>query len=215
MRKLFLIFVITIFIPFSAYSQITVNEILTGVEKRYKTGFTTDFVQSSTLKAIEVTDTASGKAMFKKPGKMRWEYIEPNKQIIISNGKKLWVYQPAEKQVSVGSAPAIFGDGKGASFLSDITLIRKKFIVSLTGESGKKHYAIKLIPREKGNIDITSIHLLITKKFIVDNIRTVNIYEDETVILLKNIIFVKNIKDSLFNFVTPKGVDEITLTEKN
>lgn len=214
MRSKFYILLIIVLIPISSFAELTINDILSKVEKKYTKAFSTDFVQSSTLKAIEVTDTASGKAMFKKPGKMRWEYLEPTKQIIISNGKKLWVYQPKEKQVSVGSSPAIFGNGKGASFLSDITLIRKNFIVSLTGESNDNHYAIKLIPREKGKIDITSIHLLLTKDFVVDSIRTINLYEDETVIKLKNIKFHNNLKDSLFNFVLPKGVDIVNLTGK-
>ena len=32
---------------------------------------------------MDITDTASGKAFFKRPGMMRWEYEEPDRQVIV------------------------------------------------------------------------------------------------------------------------------------
>jgi outer membrane lipoprotein carrier protein len=33
---------------------------------------------------------------FKKPGMMRWDYDQPNGKIVVSNGKKLLVYEPGD-----------------------------------------------------------------------------------------------------------------------
>jgi outer membrane lipoprotein carrier protein len=39
----------------------------------------------------------SGRVYFKKPGKMRWDYEEPDKVYYISDGKVLWNYVPESK----------------------------------------------------------------------------------------------------------------------
>ena len=52
----------------------TIDAIIAGVEERYNVpGFTADFDQESILKAMAVTDVASGKLMIRQPDKMRWE----------------------------------------------------------------------------------------------------------------------------------------------
>ncbi len=114
----------------------TIDTIIAGVETRYNVpGFTADFEQESILKAMAVTDTASGRLMVRQPGKMRWEYLVPDPQTIITDGKELWVYRPQENQVLVGKAPSFFGEGKGAGFLSNIKTVRKSFQLSLEPSS--------------------------------------------------------------------------------
>jgi outer membrane lipoprotein carrier protein len=111
---------------FAAEPELTLEQILDRVEKRYTDkSFKAEFAQESTLKAMDITDFASGKIFVRYPGMMRWEYEKPEKQIIVTDGHKLWIYRPADNQVTTGSAPAFFGDGTGASCLSDIKLIRR------------------------------------------------------------------------------------------
>jgi outer membrane lipoprotein carrier protein len=115
------------FVNAATASGTTLDKILDNVEKRYaSSGFSAKFDQTSTLRAVQITDTASGKAYFQYPGNMRWEYETPDKQYIITNNDFLWIYSPADNQLMKGNASQYFGDGKGASFLSDISLLRKK-----------------------------------------------------------------------------------------
>ncbi|WP_372682252.1 outer membrane lipoprotein carrier protein LolA, partial [Desulfosarcina sp.] len=98
--------------PSAAAADPTIDTIIAGVEARYNVpGFTADFEQESILKAMAVTDTASGRLMVRQPGKMRWEYLVPDPQTIITDGRELWVYRPQENQVLVGKAPSFFGEG--------------------------------------------------------------------------------------------------------
>ena len=41
---------------------------------------------------------ASGDVWLKKPGRMRWDYVTPEKKLMISDGKTLWVYEPEDAQ---------------------------------------------------------------------------------------------------------------------
>lgn len=191
-----------------------VDEILGCVEKRYSgSGFSARFFQVSVLKAMKITDTANGSAFFKKPGMMRWEYTVPDRQQIITDGTTLWIYRPDDKQVTVGVFPSFFGDGKGAGFLSDISLIRKKFMVSIGDGFVDSEHVLKLWPKEK-NIDISVIHLAISRETCeVIRIVTYNAYGDETRIELTDINFSENPPDSIFHFIIPPGTDIVRMDQ--
>ena len=199
---------------FAAESDLTLEQILDSLEQHYTNkSFTAEFGQESTLKAMDITDFATGKMYVRYPGMMRWEYQKPEKQIIITDGKKLWIYRPGDNQVMTGSAPAFFSDGKGASFLSDIKLIREKFNISKVQSTDDYFYELKLEPREK-TLDVSDIRISVTKNtFTVIRIITYNSYGDENRIELINNTFNVKLDDSLFSFDIPPGADVLKLDE--
>jgi len=198
-------------------SNLSVDQILDRVENTYTNSeFSAHFIQKSFLKAMDIMDQASGKVYIKYPGKMRWEYETPDRQIFITDGEKLWVYRPDDNQVQVGKAPSFFKSGKGASFLSDISLVRQKFDISLkTGQQDENDpfYYLKLIPREK-TLDITEIRLMVSKQtFHVVQVITIDLYGDQNRIDLLNFAFGVDLDDSLFSFSIPPGADVLQLDE--
>ena len=197
-----------------AESEPALDRILEGMEKKYaNSSFSATFLQESTLKAMEITDFASGKVYVRHPGKMRWEYEKPDKQIIITDGYELWIYRPEDNQVMTGAAPEFFRDGKGASFLSDIKLIRQKFDIELLEEEKSLFHELKLIPREK-NMDVASIRLSVSmSRFTVMRVITYNFYGDETRIELLNSKFGVDLDEDLFSFKIPEGVDVLKIDE--
>ena len=205
---------IAIDFSYPAASELTLEQILDRVEKHY-TGksFQAEFIQESTIKAMEIVDFASGKIFVRYPGMMRWEYEKPEKQTIITDGHKLWIHRPTDNQVLTGSAPAFFSDGKGASFLSDIKLVRKKFKISLENSTEDFFYELMLQPLEK-KLDVTDIRLAVTKNtFTVVRIITYNSYGDENRIEFANHKFDVKLDDSLFSFDVPPGADVLQLDE--
>lgn len=192
----------------------TVDRVVAGVEARYNvTGFTADFDQESILKAMAVTDTASGRVMVRQPGEMRWEYQVPDPHTIITDGRNLWIYRPEENQVVVGRAPALFGKGKGAGFLANIKTIRKGFQISLVPSKDPALYRLKLVPN-RSTPDLKAVELDIVKKtFDLVRIITFNVYGDETRIELKHFDFKKPPPASLFRFKVPKGADVVQMNQ--
>lgn len=189
-------------------SDSTLAEVMDGVEGRYlTTGFSARFVQISTIKAMDISDTATGKIFVKPPGKMRWVYESPDPQVIVSDGKSLWIYRPDDNQVMTGKSPSFFGNGKGAGFLSDIGMIRKKFKTSLEKAEDPDVYLLKLIP-DKNSMEIASIYLYVAKKdFNLVRITTYNAYGDETRVDFFDIEFDEAPNEELFKFVIPEGAD--------
>lgn len=190
------------------------QRIIEGIENRYAApGFSANFTQSSTIKALDLTDTASGRAMFMHPTKMRWEYDQPEKKIYISDGTTLWVHSPDQNQVMVGRAPEFFKGGQGASFLADMQSMRKQFVIALAPEQPEGAYTLKLLPREK-NIDLARIYLTVdAETFIVSRVDTVNAYDDETRIMLSGVRFEQHPDPDQFHFTVPPGADVLELDQ--
>jgi outer membrane lipoprotein carrier protein len=199
----------------SGESDPVLAKVLDGVEDRYLiTGFSARFVQISTIKAMDISDTATGKLFVKPPGKMRWVYESPDPQIIVSDGENLWIYRPDDNQVMTGKSPSFFGDGRGAGFLSDIGMIRKKFKISLEKAEDPDVYMLKLIP-DKNSLEIASIFLYVDKPhFNLVRITTYNAYDDETRVDFFDIEFDQSPNEELFKFVIPEGVDIFGIDEQ-
>src|SRR4029077_9195913 len=67
----------------------------------------------------KVVDRSSGTLAFARPGKFRWVYDKPHKQVLVADGTKLWIYDPDLAQVTVkridqaiSSTPAALLAGK-------------------------------------------------------------------------------------------------------
>jgi outer membrane lipoprotein carrier protein len=67
----------------------------------------------------KVVERASGTFAFARPGKFRWTYEKPHKQVLVGDGAKLWIHDPDLNQVSVkrvdkaiSSTPAALLAGK-------------------------------------------------------------------------------------------------------
>lgn len=187
--------------------------ILDGIAKRYGgTGFSAQFTQTATISAIDVTDSARGIIYVKRPGMMRWEYEKPEPQLIISNGKTLWIYRPEEKQVMMGDAPDYLGEGKGVGFLSDIEMLKHNFVIVKVDENKRNLFRLKLIPR-KPIPDMSDIHLYVTKSdYDIIRIATYNQYGDETIIHLHNQRLDLKLDDDMFTFVVPPETEVLKLT---
>jgi outer membrane lipoprotein carrier protein len=198
--------------PSTKPSGLSLDEILKRVESRYSApGFSAHFFQTSTLKAMDITETASGTMVVKRPGMMHWAYEKPDKQVIVTDGKNLWIYRPADNQVTIGNAPSFFGDGKGASFLSNIQSLRKTFHVTLEKMNASQDYILKLVPMDK-SFDLSSVMLVVSSdSFDIVEVITYNSYEDETRIELSNIQMEQNLDDARFKFTIPSGVEVVKM----
>lgn len=199
-----------------AKSTLSVADVLNRVEARYDCDtFAADFFQTSILKAMDITDTAEGTVQFKRPKRFRWLYGKPEKQHIISDGKQLWIFKPDENQVTVGEAPALFGDGRGASFFADMKSLRADFVPTLSQPQKEGTYLLRLEPKKK-SLDIAVVHMIVDgATFEVTAIETINAYEDKTRIEFNNRRFNQPAPDSLFRFDIPVDADVIELNSEN
>lgn len=55
------------------------------------------FFQTYVNKLYARTDRSKGHVVFKKPGKMRWDYDQPNGKVIVAGSGRLLIYEPPEQ----------------------------------------------------------------------------------------------------------------------
>src|SRR3546814_13855250 len=81
---------------------------------------TCDFTQQRLDQNSQGRPAQSGQFSFKRPGQFKWAVVKPYEQLIISDGKRVYQYDPDLAQVpergvdqSIGASPAaiIFGSG--------------------------------------------------------------------------------------------------------
>src|SRR5512145_3225291 len=85
-------------------SRKEVREVVKRLQSRYEKtkDLQADFTQKTTIEGFERPMTSSGKVYIKKPGRLRWTYLEPSAEDIYVDRDDVKVYVPEHKQVLVG-----------------------------------------------------------------------------------------------------------------
>src|ERR687895_312078 len=109
--------------PYAAQTTQSPDALARALQLRYQrvADFTADFDQTYRGGTLRTQARERGTVVVKKPGRMRWTYTHPEKKEIVSDGRKLYMYFPADKRVIVGDVPpddeastaAMFLAGKG------------------------------------------------------------------------------------------------------
>lgn len=89
--------------------------------------FRAEFVQEMKVASLGVSDRAEGTVVFKKPGKMRWDFQTPTAQQIVSDGTTLWISQPEDRQVLKAPFQGAFVSTTPVSFLLGVGRITDDF----------------------------------------------------------------------------------------
>jgi outer membrane lipoprotein carrier protein len=82
-------------------STTTVVTIVRRLEARYRsaTRLEATFLERYTENG-QLTRLEAGKVYFQRPGKMRWDYESPEKNVFVVDGKNAWFYVPADHTVT-------------------------------------------------------------------------------------------------------------------
>ena len=86
------------------------------------------FTQTVITKAGKKPQQSAGIFALQLPGKFRWSYEKPYKQLLVSDGSKLWSYDPDLNQVAVKKLGTAFGASPAAL---------------LAGQDLDKHFLLK------------------------------------------------------------------------
>lgn len=109
-----------------------------------------DFVQTMLDKKGKSIQKATGHMSLQRPSQFRWETIKPNHQLMVTNGKRLWIYDPDLEQVTIRTLVRAAGSTP-AMLLSDEDLsLGKEFTVQSVKSSSPLQWFL-LIPKDKGS----------------------------------------------------------------
>ena len=185
----------------------SVQTVVKKLQARYDStkGFRADFTQEVESATLAQKVEAHGKVFFKKPGRMRWEFIDPE-QLLVSDGKFFWLYQPKENQVIKTPFAQAFRSSSPASFLLGVGRITKDFTPSLLAQN-EQTYTLRLTPKK----DPEAIGLLDlgidAKTFDIVQATIIDPLGNTTRVKFSNIDRKSPFDESLFRFMVPAGAD--------
>src|SRR5262245_22296922 len=137
------------------FLQILPN-LIDGVERSFArmTDLTADFNQIY-IDVLNRKQEAAGHLYLKRERMARWEYTSPEEQLFVSNGKTVYFYVPADKQVNKESVKDTFDDRIPLMFLLGRSNLRNEFtkFVELNTKpflAGTK--VIRMIPKRKTDL---------------------------------------------------------------
>jgi outer membrane lipoprotein carrier protein len=153
---------------------------------------------------------SQGKMSLERPGKFRWDVIKPNPQLIVTNGKKIWIYDADLEQVTIrylskepGEAPALLLSNANETLTKD-------FSVDTSNQTNTQWFSLR--PKDKNSmfefIKLGFQNQQITEMQLKDHLGHV------TLIQFNRVVINNNLSPALFNFKVPAKVDVIDETHR-
>jgi outer membrane lipoprotein carrier protein len=201
--------------PTSAAPAESAPAVAARLQTRYDAikDFTADFTQTYEGGVLRRKTTESGTLLVKKPGRMRWEYKSPEEKLFVADGRKLYAWVPADRQVTISALPSGDAPATPILFLLGRGQLARDFTPSLPG-------AIPGAPPD-------SIALALVPKTPVPDYDRLTLVVDRATLGLRMLIardgqggtstFVfthlrenVGLPDSKFAFTIPRGADVVT-----
>jgi len=92
-------------------------------------------------------ESTSGQVALALPNRLRWEYREPFSQLIVADGKKVWIYEPDLEQVSVRAQDNQELNSPLTALL-DIALLERQYDVSEEAQPRADLHWLALNPKQ-------------------------------------------------------------------
>lgn len=160
-----------------------VREVVKLIQARYEKtkDLQADFSQKTRIEGFERPVTSSGKVYIKKPGRLRWDYLDPANEEIYVNHDDVKVYVPEHKQVLVGKLTQMAASKAPLELLQGAARLEESFDIEPT--TGKERGVggirlITLIPKAKDSESARSLQRIVVEVFPKTYfIRTVSLHE--------------------------------------
>ncbi|QEL54643.1 outer membrane lipoprotein chaperone LolA [Chromobacterium paludis] len=163
-----------------------------------------DFSQIVTNKGKR--EEASGTLEIARPGKFRWEYSKPYSQLIVGDGKTLWIYDPDLAQVTRKAQGAALGSSP-AALLAGSNEIERSYKLNEAGKQGDVEW-LAASPKKQDNT-FSAIRMGFRNNMLVEMELTDSFGNDTRIRFLQPQQNVK-LPAARFAFTAPKGVDVVS-----
>jgi outer membrane lipoprotein carrier protein len=209
-----------LFLPTLVSAQtIDVHEVARKLQKTYEQAQTVvaDFNQTTAMKFSSRVRQGSGTMIFQKPGRMRWDYMTPDNQVLISDGETISMYFEKNNQMIVSDAREYLQSDVTYSFFAGTGDILKDFEIGEPDFTNNlaNSFLIKLIPKSS-HPHVSSIHAWIANDtFLIMHLQIVDHFDTVTDLFFNNMQIdsdhygSRDINEGLFFFKPPANTEII------
>jgi len=200
-----------------AQGRSTPEALARALQQRYQgiRDFSADFVHTYRGGVLRTQTTERGTVSIKKPGLMRWIYTTPEKKEFVSDGRRVYSYIPADRQVIVTPLPAEDEATTPALFLAGKGDIVRDFTATAAEASIPGTAALKLTPRQEEPEYEYLVVALDPATLQIRGLTTRDRQGGDSALIFSNLQENRGISDKEFTFRIPRGVDVITDGSRN
>jgi outer membrane lipoprotein carrier protein len=162
------------------------------------------FTQTVIAKSGRKPQESAGIFALQRPGKFRWSYEKPYKQLLVSDGDKLWSYDPDLNQVAVKKLGSAFGSSP-AALLAGQDL--GKYFVLKEGTAADGIEVVEATPKG-GDASFERVKIGFAANQPV-NMEIHDSFGQVTVLRFTRFEVNPALPASLFRFVAPAGADVV------
>ncbi|MCE9537052.1 MAG: outer membrane lipoprotein carrier protein LolA [Nitrospirae bacterium] len=124
-----------------------VREVVKQLQARYEKtkDLQADFTQKTTIEGFDRAITSTGKVYIKKPGRLRWNYLDPSVEDIYVNSDDVKVYVPEHRQVLVGKLTQMAASKAPLELLLGAAKLDESYEIEPTPGKGRGVGGIRLL----------------------------------------------------------------------
>lgn len=152
----------------------------------------------------QLQETA-GQLALKRPGLFRWHTDAPMEQLLVSNGEKVWLYDPDLQQVTIQTLDQRLTHTPALLLSGDVSKIRENFEISHKEGGNVVDFILK--PKSKDTL-FDSLRLSFRNK-VLNDMQLFDSIGQRTNILFLNVQMNEPQDDAQFTFEIPAGADVI------
>ncbi|SEE14341.1 outer membrane lipoprotein chaperone LolA [Pseudomonas anguilliseptica] len=152
----------------------------------------------------QLQETA-GQLALKRPGLFRWHTDAPMEQLLVSNGEKVWLYDPDLQQVTIQTLDQRLTHTPALLLSGDVSKIRENFEISHNEGGNVVDFILK--PKSKDTL-FDSLRLSFRNK-VLNDMQLIDSIGQRTNILFLNVKMNEPQDDAQFTFEIPAGADVI------
>jgi outer membrane lipoprotein carrier protein len=205
--------------PAASSQEITPLDIASKLQTTYENAanIVAQFNQTTTMKFNPRVRQGTGNMIFLKPGRMRWDYITPDFQVLISDGKTISMYFEKSRQMIISNAKDYLQSDVTYSFFAGTGDILKDFDISDPAFENDEPdtYLIKLIPKST-HPQVSSMYAWINRKsFLIEHLQIIDHFDTVTNLYFTDITINaefygnRKIRENLFYFTPPADTEII------
>jgi outer membrane lipoprotein carrier protein len=147
-----------------------------------------------------------GVVSIKRPGRMRWEYKDPEAKLFVSDGRTFYFYVPADRQVIVSEQDP--ERSLAGRLLSGNGGLLEEFDASLDEPLEEGVLRVKLVPRRK-QPDVERAFLDVEPSGRIRSILLEDVQGNRTRFRFEGLRENTGLPDKLFRFEVPAGVEVV------
>jgi outer membrane lipoprotein carrier protein len=188
------------------------TDVAGAIQRKYDSvkDFSASFTQTYEGGVLRRKSQESGLVFVKKPGKMRWDYIKPEKKLFVSDGQTMFLYFPNEKQVMKNDVPGQNQATSAVLFLMGKGDIVRDFNVRWADGGLDTTYRLRLDPKtrqaEYDWLEITADR----ETFRIVGLMAADAQGGKSAFVFSNFKENAGLADKMFQFTIPRGTEVIS-----